>query len=100
MPLIEMHELEAMPTLSVGQAADLKIDTTTSGGVMRVWLSRCGIADGETQPVRVERWDEENARWEDITEDGERWGLRSVSLDGAYSGYRVPVLDRKPRRES
>jgi hypothetical protein len=35
-------ELEAMPTLAVGQADDLKVDT----GSVRVWLSRCGIADG------------------------------------------------------
>lgn len=34
--------LESMPTISHGHFDDLKIDT----GKVRVWLSRCGIADG------------------------------------------------------
>ena len=36
------NELEDLPTLSTGQADSLKIDTAG----MRVWLSRCGLADG------------------------------------------------------
>lgn len=44
-------ELEDMPTLCHGQAADLKIETKT----IRVWLSRCGPEDGETQPIQFER---------------------------------------------
>ena len=35
-------KLRALPTLSTGQADSLKIDT----GVKRVWLCRCGRADG------------------------------------------------------
>lgn len=35
--------LESLPTIAQGQADDLKIDT----GSMRVWLSRCTMADGE-----------------------------------------------------
>ena len=34
--------LEKLPTLAVGQSDDLKIDD----GKTRIWLSRCGIADG------------------------------------------------------
>jgi hypothetical protein len=87
MPLITYQELEAMPTLSVGQAANLKIDT----GTMRVWVSRCGLADGETQPVQVERF--EFGRWVDITE-GPR---RPIDLDGEYDGLAVEVFTRSLR---
>lgn len=38
-----LAELEALPTLCQGQADDLKIE----GGGVRIWLSRCGIEDGE-----------------------------------------------------
>lgn len=38
-------ELEALPTLSVGQADNLKVETHTHRP-RRVWLSRCGVADG------------------------------------------------------
>jgi len=48
-----LSELETMPTLCVGQADNLKIDT----GTRRVWLSRCTVADGEpyNNKVTVER---------------------------------------------
>jgi hypothetical protein len=36
-------ELEELPTISQCQDADLKVDT----GHIRVWLSRCGLKDGE-----------------------------------------------------
>ncbi len=52
MPLYyDPEELEALPTLCVGQADDLKIDT----GEERVWLSRMTPADGEVYRVHVER---------------------------------------------
>lgn len=35
-------ELRNLPTLATGQADDLKVDT----GDTRVWLCRCGVADG------------------------------------------------------
>lgn len=54
-------ELEAMPTLAVGQAADLKIDT----GKIRIWISRCSMADGELDPVQVEKLID--GRWVDVT---------------------------------
>ncbi len=44
-----LEELEAMTTLSVGQAEDLKIEEYP----FRVWLSRCNVADGEPYPNRV-----------------------------------------------
>jgi len=55
-----VSELKKLPTLATGQAADLKIDT----GTMRVWLSRCGPEDGETQPIQFERLI--NGRWEEL----------------------------------
>ena len=47
--------LESLPTITVSQADDLKIDEP---GNYRVWLSRCGVEDGEPYPnkVTVERW--------------------------------------------
>lgn len=40
---LTLDELEALPTLSVGQSCNLKIDE----GDRRIWLSRCTVADGE-----------------------------------------------------
>lgn len=64
--------LAALPTLAVGQDADLKLDH----GLERVWLSRMGPEDGETHRVHVEhlvdgRWELAgklhplDGRWED-----------------------------------
>jgi hypothetical protein len=52
-------ELRDLPTLSVGQADDLKVDT----GTRRVWLGRCGVADGAIydNQVTVERL--EDGKW-------------------------------------
>lgn len=46
-------ELRKMPTLSTGQADDLKVE----GRFVRVWLSRCSIEDGEpfNNKITVER---------------------------------------------
>lgn len=44
-----LQELEAMPTITVGQADDLKLET----GNIRIWLSRCGVADGEPYENKV-----------------------------------------------
>ena len=52
-------ELRKLPTLCTGQADDLKIDT----GKMRVWLARCGPADGYYGPkIMVEHL--RDGRWE------------------------------------
>jgi hypothetical protein len=44
-----LDELEALPTLCVGQADNLKIEEPTR----RVWLSRCTVADGEPYDNKV-----------------------------------------------
>lgn len=84
MPQITYTELEALPTLSVGQAADLKIDT----GTIRVWVSRCGFRDGETVPVQIEML--VDGRWEDVTP--ERRGY--TMLDGEWAGVFVETYRR------
>lgn len=54
-------ELERMPTLHSGHFANLKVDT----GTLRIWVSRMTIADGELDPIQVERL--ENGVWIDRT---------------------------------
>lgn len=49
--------LAKQPTLSVGQADDLKVEA----GGFRYWLARCGPEDGEEWQVHVERFDD--GRW-------------------------------------
>ena len=44
-----LAELEALPTLSVAQCDDLKIETEDT----RVWLSRLGVEDGEPYNNKV-----------------------------------------------
>ena len=44
-----LDDLEALPTLAVGQADNLKIDD----GDTRVWLSRCTVDDGEPYDNKV-----------------------------------------------
>lgn len=44
-----LDELEKLPTLCIGQADNLKIETESE----RVWLSRCGIEDGEPYDNKV-----------------------------------------------
>lgn len=65
-----LAELEALPTLSVSQCDDLKIETDNT----RVWLSRMSIEDGQpyNNQVTVEKITEgkRGARWE-ITEQYE-----------------------------
>ena len=55
-----LKQLEVLPTLSVGQSCDLKIETE----ITRVWLSRCSVAHGEPyNKVTVETWDLDNGGW-------------------------------------
>lgn len=56
-----LQELEAMPTLCVGQAGNLKVDD----GNIRVWLSRCDVASGEPydNKVTVEMYDDSGDGW-------------------------------------
>jgi hypothetical protein len=64
MPRYTADELRSLPTLSVAQADNLKIDT----GTERVWLSRCGIEDGEPydDKITIERL--RGGRWVTIEE--------------------------------
>jgi hypothetical protein len=57
-----LEELEAMPTLSQGQADDLKIDS----GTVRIWLSRCGIEDGEPCDNKVTIEEYVDGRWVEV----------------------------------
>jgi len=57
-------ELEDLPTLSVGQFDNLKIDT----GSKRVWLCRCGVADGMPYDNQVTIEKLEDGRWIKIEE--------------------------------
>ena len=57
-----LARLEALPTLSTGQSDDLKDD---DGDGQRVWLSRCGVADGEPYPNKVTIETLEDGRWVD-----------------------------------
>jgi hypothetical protein len=65
-------ELQAMPTLSTGQADDLKVDT----GTERVWLSRCTVADGEPYDHKVTV---------ESLEQSETWGTNWV-VEEEYPG--------------
>jgi len=48
---IDSGTLQDFPTIHQGHFANLKIDT----GQIRVWLSRMTIADGEVEPVIIEK---------------------------------------------
>lgn len=52
------EELERMPTLCVGQDADLKVERTVKVDGHRIhqrwWLSRMELEDGETHRVHLE----------------------------------------------
>lgn len=52
-----VEELEALPTLCVGQADNLKVDD----GKERVWLARCGAEDGQVYQINHETLI--NGRW-------------------------------------
>lgn len=54
-----LQELECLPTLSTGQADDLKIDE----GNTRVWLSRMTVEDGMEYNNQVSIEKLQNGRW-------------------------------------
>lgn len=66
-PRYRLDELQAMPTLTVASADDLKYDD----GTTRLWLSRVGAADDApmadvpfgTATVTVERLDRKTGKW-------------------------------------
>jgi hypothetical protein len=59
----KLKELDKMPTLSIGQADDLKIYNTKR--LNKVWLSRMAIEDGMpyNNQVTIERYNPEAGRW-------------------------------------
>lgn len=59
---ITAAELDKLPTLAQGQAADLKFDD----GTFRYWLHRTGIEDGEPYENTISVEKLENGRWIDI----------------------------------
>ena len=54
-----LKELKSLPTLSVGQAEDLKLETAN----IRVWLSRCKKEDGEPRNNKITVEQYLNGRW-------------------------------------
>jgi len=59
---LSLAELEELPVIEQGQADDLLIKSDTE----KVWLSRCGVADGEPwdNKVTIERL--VNGRWTEV----------------------------------
>lgn len=93
--IFTFDEIEAMPTLHSGHFANLKYDD----GKIRIWRSRMTIADGELDPIQVERL--EDGVWVDRTRgpgavycvqgQGMRHGIRQAggsviraNPDGSY----------------
>jgi len=58
-----LDELEAMPTLSQGQADDLKVD---EGDGIRIWLSRCSVEDGEPCNNKVTIEELQRGSWVEV----------------------------------
>ena len=81
--MITIDDLRKMPTLCVGQAANLKLDNN----VYRVWVSRCTPDDGETYPVQVEQRNAFVNRWDDVTAD---WAGRILHVAG-YGRVQIPA---------
>jgi hypothetical protein len=56
-----LKQLEALPTLAVGQADDLKVEEENK----RIWLSRCTVEDGEpyNNKVSIEQYKSDMGRW-------------------------------------
>jgi len=59
-----LSELESLPTLSVSQADDLKVESD----FWRVWLSRCDVSDGEPYNNKVTVEELINGRWTTVKE--------------------------------
>jgi len=55
----KLDYLEGLPTLCTGQADNLKIEH----GIYQVWLSRCGIEDGEPYDNKVTIKHLSNGHW-------------------------------------
>lgn len=74
-PLPSAEGIASIPVISTGPVANLHYDD----GQHRIWLSRCGLADGEPfeRTVYVEIYDENGGRWCDLGHyDGENPPVR------------------------
>lgn len=59
-----LEELSKLPTLSIDQAENLKIETSN----IRVWLSRCSVTDGEPYNNKVSVEKLVDGTWQTIEE--------------------------------
>lgn len=57
-----LEELEAMPTIEQGQADDLKLENEYT----KIWLSRCGVEDGEPCNNKVTIEELRRGRWVEV----------------------------------
>jgi hypothetical protein len=57
-------ELEILPTLAQGQTDNLKVDD----GETRVWLCRCGVADGMPYENQITEERLTDGRWVTVAE--------------------------------
>lgn len=88
-----VESLRLLPTLSEGQADNLKFDE----GGYRVWLSRCTVDDGEpfNNAVTIERFD--GRRWVEVSKHPAPWehegsyGLLAQLYLVGYSVTKYPV---------
>ncbi len=97
-----LTELLELPTLAVGQADDLKVDT----GAERQWLSRCTVADGEPFDHKVTTERREHGRWVvvDVYEAmassiWDRYGFVFRRYDHDTFGAIVPLGSVKPAKK-
>lgn len=82
--------LRQLPPITEGTFADLVVDT----GTMRVWRSRCGLADGEPfrHTVHVEATDADGCRYEVGYFDGDEPAPRPAGqLGEALAHTRLAV---------
>jgi hypothetical protein len=58
--MYSLQQLKALPTIGDSHFDNLKVETE----VMRVWLSRCDVTDGEPYPNKVTIEERVNGSWE------------------------------------
>ena len=57
--MYSLQQLESLPSIGDSGFDNLKIETETT----RVWLSRCGVEDGEPYPNKVTIEERINGSW-------------------------------------
>lgn len=85
--------LESQETLCVGQADDLKVETTVDGDLpVRIWVSRISVSDGapRNNDVSMEVFDNKAGMWVEYTSIPESsvrytWFVEALGNAG-YSG--------------